>query len=98
VAAAAAVELELALGRGRPVGAGTGGATVALARQAVHLESALARTLDAAAEAGVLGWAAAHPARGRCLAAMLLGEWSGRRDRLRRYLVLWRLGRLVRRL
>lgn len=92
-AAAAAWEIPLSLEKGRHLGASQVGATVTLARQAVHLESFLVRGLEQASEGGWLKRAAGTPFRRRHLTASLLGEWSPRRGRLAQAFYLWWLAR-----
>ncbi len=92
-AAAAAWEIPLALEKGRFLAASQVGATVTLARQAVHLESLLVRGLEQASAGGWLERAAATSFRRRHLTASLLGEWSPRRGRLARTFYLWWLAR-----
>ena len=92
-AAAAAWEIPLSLEKGRHLAASQVGATVTLARQAVHLESLLARGLEQASEGGWLQRAAATPFRRKHLTASLLGEWSPKRGRLAQTYYLWWLAR-----
>ncbi len=92
-AAAAAWEIPLALEKGRHLAASQVGATVTLARQAVHLESLLVRGLEQASAGDWLKRAAATPFRRKQLTSSLLCEWSPRRGRLAQTFYLWWLAR-----
>ncbi len=96
VAASAASEIDYALQRRQTPPASWLGATVTLARRALHPESLLDRSLARAADMGALAGATATPWRRRTLSEVLRGRWDIPRTRLGRILYLWRLDRYSR--
>lgn len=99
LAASAAWEIDLALQKkDRAFSGGSVGATVAMARQRVYLETLAERVLGRVLRVGMLDEAVRTSRRRAVLTDILQGNWADPRGRFSRLYYLWSLDRKSRRL